>query len=98
VAAALDRRRDLRLHQQRVRVLHRARRLGAVEQVTEERFWLRARLEQGGYVKPPRIRMIVSNAIDAYNHETVRDEILGSSDASPLQQYKFLKARCSRTS
>ena len=58
---------------------------------TEERFWLRARLEQGGYVKPPRIRMIVSNAIDAYNQETVRDEILGSSDASPLQQYKFLK-------
>jgi hypothetical protein len=58
---------------------------------TEERFWLRARLEQGGYVKPPRIKMIVSNAIDAYNQETVRDEILGSSDASPLQQYKFLK-------
>ena len=22
---------------------------------TEERYWLRARLEQGGYVKPPRI-------------------------------------------
>jgi predicted phage baseplate assembly protein len=58
---------------------------------TEERFWLRARLEQGGYVKPPRIRMIVTNAIDAYNHETIRDEILGSSDGSPLQEFKFLR-------
>jgi predicted phage baseplate assembly protein len=58
---------------------------------TEERFWLRARLEQGGYVKPPRIRMIVTNAIDAYNHETIREEILGSSDGSPLQQFKFLR-------
>jgi predicted phage baseplate assembly protein len=58
---------------------------------TEERFWLRARLEQGGYVKPPRVRMIVTNAIDAHNHETIRDEILGSSDGSPLQQFKFLR-------
>ena len=58
---------------------------------TEERFWLRARLEQGGYVKPPRIRMVVTNAIDAYNHETIPAEILGSSDASPLQAFKFLR-------
>src|SRR5678815_1566452 len=58
---------------------------------TEERFWLRGRLEQGGYVKPPRIRMIVTNAIDAFNHETIREEILGSSDGSPLQQFKFLR-------
>src|SRR5215510_13184113 len=58
---------------------------------TEERFWLRARLEQGGYVKPPRIRMIVTNAIDAYNHETVREETLGGSDGTPLQTVKFLR-------
>lgn len=59
---------------------------------TEDRFWLRARLEQGGYVKPPRIRRIFSNAIDAYNHETVTNEILGSSDGSPLQTHKFLRS------
>ena len=58
---------------------------------TEERFWLRARLEQGGYVKPPRVRMIVSNSIDAYNQETIRGETLGSSDGSPMQQFKFLR-------
>jgi len=58
---------------------------------TEERFWLRARLEQGGYVKPPRIRMIVSNAIDAYHQETIRDETLGNSDGSPMQQFRVLR-------
>lgn len=59
---------------------------------TEDRYWLRARLEQGGYVKPPRIRMIVSNAIDAYNQETILGETLGSSDGTPLQQFAFLRA------
>ncbi|MGE0867682.1 MAG: putative baseplate assembly protein [Kofleriaceae bacterium] len=58
---------------------------------TEDRHWLRARLEQGGYVKPPRVRMIVTNAIDAYHHETIRDEILGSSDGTPLQQFRLLR-------
>ncbi|MGE5181521.1 MAG: putative baseplate assembly protein [Acidobacteriota bacterium] len=58
---------------------------------TEDRFWLRARLEQGGYVKPPRVKMVVTNAIDAYNHETIRGEMLGSSDGSPMQTFKFLR-------
>ncbi len=58
---------------------------------TEERFWLRARLEQGGYVKPPRVRMVVTNAIDAYNQETIREETLGSSDATPMQRFKLLR-------
>jgi predicted phage baseplate assembly protein len=58
---------------------------------TEERYWLRARLEQGGYVKPPRVRQIVTNAIDAYNYETIRNETLGHSDGSPLQSYKILR-------
>jgi Baseplate J-like protein len=59
---------------------------------TEDRFWLRARLEQGGYVKPPRVKMIVSNAIDAFNQETIRGETLGSSDGGPLQTFKFLRS------
>jgi len=58
---------------------------------TEDRWWLRARLEQGGYVKPPRVKMIVTNGIDAFNQETVRTETLGSSDGSPLQTFKFLR-------
>lgn len=58
---------------------------------TEERFWLRARLEMGGYAKPPRILRVLTNVIDAYHHVTVRDEILGSSDATPLQSYSLLQ-------
>ncbi len=63
----------------------------ASSKFTEERHWLRARLEQGGYVKPPRVRMIVTNAIDAFNQETIREETLGNSDASPMQGFKFLR-------
>jgi hypothetical protein len=58
---------------------------------TEERFWLRARLEMGGYVKSPSIKRILTNTIDAFNHETVREEIVGSSDGSPLQHFKLMK-------
>lgn len=59
---------------------------------TEERYWLRARLEMGGYVKPPRIRRVLTNVVDARHHITIRDEILGSSDASPLQQFSLLRS------
>ena len=59
---------------------------------TEERYWLRARLEMGGYVKAPRVRRILTNVVEAHNHATIRDEILGSSDASPLQQFPLLRA------
>ncbi|MBK9030062.1 MAG: putative baseplate assembly protein [Myxococcales bacterium] len=57
---------------------------------TEERYWIRARLEMGGYVKFPRIRRILSNVVEAYHHQTVKDEILGNGDGSPLQQFKLL--------
>ena len=35
----------------------------------------RSRLEQGGYVKPPRLKMLVTNAIDGFNQETIRGEM-----------------------
>ena len=57
---------------------------------TEERFWFRARLEMGGYTKPPRIRRVVVNVVEAFNFMTIRDETLGSSDASPLQAFTVL--------
>lgn len=57
---------------------------------TEERFWIRARLEMGGYVRFPRIRRILSNVVEAYNHQTINDEILGNGDGTPLQSYRLL--------
>lgn len=57
---------------------------------TEDRYWLRARLEMGGYIKPPRIRRVLPNSVEAANVRTVYDEILGGSDGTPLQTYTLL--------
>jgi uncharacterized phage protein gp47/JayE len=54
---------------------------------TEDRYWIRARLEMGGYVKPPRIQRILGNTVDAANVVTMRDEVLGSSDGTPIQSF-----------
>jgi predicted phage baseplate assembly protein len=59
---------------------------------TEERFWLRARLEMGGFAKPPRVLRVLTNVVDAYHHTTIRGEILGSSDGTPLQSYALLQS------
>jgi hypothetical protein len=58
---------------------------------TEERFWFRARLEMGGYIKPPRIRKLLTNTVAANHWTTIRNEILGSSDAAPMQSFAFLR-------
>ena len=57
---------------------------------TEDRFWFRARLEMGGYIKPPRIRRVLQNSVESANVRTVYNEILGASDATPLQSYTLL--------
>ena len=54
---------------------------------TEDRHWLRVRLEMGGYVKPPAIVRILQNTVAAANVVTIRNEILGSSDGTPLQTF-----------
>ncbi|MCG8423948.1 MAG: putative baseplate assembly protein [Proteobacteria bacterium] len=59
---------------------------------TEERYWLRARLEMGGYVKAPRIRRLLVNVVEANNHNTIRNEILGSSDGKPMQEFALLRS------
>ncbi len=56
---------------------------------TEEKYWLRARLEHGGYVKPPRVVRILMNTVEARHVQTMRNEILGSSDGTPLQSFSF---------
>ena len=54
---------------------------------TEDRYWIRARLEMGGYAKPPRIQRILSNTVESANVVTIRDEVLGSSDGTPIQTF-----------
>jgi len=59
---------------------------------TEDRYWLRARLEMGGYVRPPRVQRILTNTVEAANVVTIHDEVLGSSDAMPGQVFKLSQA------
>ena len=63
---------------------------------TEDRYWIRARLEMGGYVKPPRIARILTNTVESANVVTLRDETLGRSDGTPIQSLASRTARCSR--
>ncbi len=54
---------------------------------TEDRWWIRARLEMGGFVRPPRIVRVLTNTVEAANVVTIRDEVLGSSDGTPIQSF-----------
>ncbi len=56
---------------------------------TEDRYWLRVRLEQGGYVKPPRVLRLLQNTVEARHVTTMMNEIMGSSDGTPLQRFSF---------
>ena len=58
---------------------------------TEDRWWIRARLEMGGYVKAPAIVRILQNTVDAANVMTIRNETMGSSDGTPIQAYTFVQ-------
>ncbi|MSP70996.1 MAG: putative baseplate assembly protein [Myxococcales bacterium] len=51
--------------------------------------WMRARLEMGGYHQMPRIQHIVLNAVTALNHTTIRNEVVGRSDGTPNQVFRF---------
>lgn len=52
-------------------------------------YWLRARLEMGGYDVPPRIERIVLNSVYSLNISTVRDTLLGTSQGTPNQRFTF---------
>jgi hypothetical protein len=51
--------------------------------------WLRARLEMGGFIDPPRINYVGLNCVYALNHQTLYDEVLGSSEGTPNQRFEF---------
>ncbi len=55
----------------------------------ENLYWIRCRLEMGGYDQLPRINHIALNTVPAANIMTHRDEILGSSEGTPNQEFEF---------
>jgi predicted phage baseplate assembly protein len=57
--------------------------------VAEERYWIRGRLKQSQYERPPKLLAIRTNTVPAIQAETVRDEVLGGSDGSPNQTFRL---------
>ncbi|MBM4321117.1 MAG: putative baseplate assembly protein, partial [Deltaproteobacteria bacterium] len=55
----------------------------------ENLFWIRCRLEMGGYDQLPRINHIALNTVPAANIHSHSEEILGSSDGTPNQTFEF---------
>ena len=52
-------------------------------------YWLRARLEMGGFDQAPRLTHVLLNTTDAYNRTTQGETILGSSAGTPNQSFRF---------
>ena len=64
----------------------RARRFG------DNLYWLRARLEMGGYEEAPRLDAILTNAVLAENVITYGDTPLGSSNGATNQSFRIPRA------
>jgi len=57
------------------------------EHFAHKGYWLRARLEAGGYQVAPAVAAILPNTVAAENATTIKNEILGSSDGTPEQEF-----------
>ncbi len=58
----------------------------------ENLFWIRVRLEMGGYEELPRIDHVMFNTVEAVNRRTLNYEIIGTGRGTPNQVFKFLNA------
>ncbi len=54
-------------------------------------YWIKGSLAKGKYEEPPLLDGIYPNTTWAFQAETIKDEILGSSDGEPNQTFAFLK-------
>ena len=61
----------------------------ATSKFGQEKFWIRCRFQDGGYAIPPELKAVLTNTVLARNHSTISREILGSSDGTPDQTFKF---------
>ncbi|MCA9627253.1 MAG: hypothetical protein KC766_06290, partial [Myxococcales bacterium] len=55
-------------------------------------YWMRARLEVGGYDEAPRVDCVMLNAVYASNLTTYGETMLGSSAGTPNQRFSFPRA------
>jgi hypothetical protein len=54
-----------------------------------ELYWIRGRLEMGSYSKAPWCLDLRLNTTEALNAETIRNEVIGYSDGTPDQVFRF---------
>ncbi|MDL1973328.1 MAG: putative baseplate assembly protein [Deltaproteobacteria bacterium] len=54
-------------------------------------YWIKGSLTKGEYEEPPLLDGIYANTTWSFQAETIKDEILGSSDGEPDQTFSFLK-------
>lgn len=54
-------------------------------------YWIRARLEMGGYEQQPRLRGVLLNSVYALNQHSYGDVVLGSSEGTPNQHFRFAR-------
>jgi predicted phage baseplate assembly protein len=54
----------------------------------EAAYWLRARLDEGGYAAAPQVRRVLTNTTWAVQRESIRDEVLGSSNGERSQAFR----------
>jgi predicted phage baseplate assembly protein len=66
-------------------VLRRA----AMNGVAEPHYWLRARVERGGWDRPPLALAVRINTVEASQGETIEGEILGGSDGTVRQTFRL---------
>jgi predicted phage baseplate assembly protein len=57
--------------------------------VKEKLFWLRGRVEQAQYERPPKLKAIRTNTVAAVQAETVVDEVLGGSNGRRDQVFRL---------
>jgi len=55
----------------------------------QQAYWIRVRLEMGGYHTPPKLQQIMLNAVRASNVVTYTETVLGSSEGTPNQSFSF---------
>jgi len=55
----------------------------------ENLYWVRARLEMGGYDQLPRINHVALNTVPAANIVTHGEQVLGGSEGTPNQIFEF---------
>lgn len=54
-----------------------------------ENYWIRASIEQGAFKNYPKLSTVYTNAVWCRNSNTLKDEILGSSNGEPNQSFQL---------